>query len=63
MSWCRNEDCNKTDRIRHDPTYAEILSERDRRPSRRGSNVVQEKVLEVYIEKGMQYGQKIVFQV
>jgi hypothetical protein len=21
MSWCRNEDCNKTGRIRYDPTY------------------------------------------
>ncbi|XP_066348763.1 chaperone protein dnaJ A6-like isoform X5 [Miscanthus floridulus] len=41
----------------------EIISERDRCPSCRASKVVQErKVLEVHIEKGMQHGQKIVFQ-
>lgn len=25
MSWCRNEDCNKTGRIRHDPTDGHCL--------------------------------------
>ncbi|XP_066343622.1 chaperone protein dnaJ A6-like isoform X2 [Miscanthus floridulus] len=41
----------------------EIISERDRCPSCRASKVVQErKVLEVHIDKGMQHGQKIVFQ-
>jgi DnaJ family protein A protein 2 len=41
----------------------EIISDRDRCPSCRANKVVQEKkVLEVHIEKGMQHGQKIVFQ-
>jgi len=45
------------------PWSGEIISERDRCPSCRASKVVQErKVLEVHIEKGMQHGQKIVFQ-
>ncbi|GJN26815.1 hypothetical protein PR202_gb14775 [Eleusine coracana subsp. coracana] len=41
----------------------EIISDRDRCPSCRANKVVQEKkVLEVHIQKGMQHGQKIVFQ-
>lgn len=40
----------------------EIISERDKCPSCRANKVVQEKkVLHVYIEKGMQHGQKNVF--
>ena len=41
----------------------EIISDKDKCPSCKGSKVVQEKkVLEVHVEKGMQHGQKIVFQ-
>jgi DnaJ family protein A protein 2 len=41
----------------------EMISDKDRCPSCRGSKVSQEKkVLEVHVEKGMQHGQKIVFQ-
>ncbi|KAL6634864.1 hypothetical protein ACP70R_027535 [Stipagrostis hirtigluma subsp. patula] len=41
----------------------EIISEKDKCPSCKGSKVAQEKkVLEVHVEKGMQHGQKIVFQ-
>jgi DnaJ family protein A protein 2 len=41
----------------------EIISEKDKCPGCKGSKVVQEKkVLEVHVEKGMQHGQKIVFQ-
>lgn len=40
----------------------EVISERDRCPSCKGNKVTQEKkVLEVHVEKGMQHGQKIVF--
>ncbi|KAE8782350.1 DnaJ protein 2-like protein [Hordeum vulgare] len=65
LPWCRNEDDNKTDRTWHDPTdeYCEMISDKDRCPSCRGNKVTQEKkVLEVHVEKGMQHGQKIVFQ-
>ncbi|GJN21745.1 hypothetical protein PR202_gb09257 [Eleusine coracana subsp. coracana] len=40
----------------------EMISDKDKCPSCKGSKVTQEKVLEVHIEKGMQHGQKIVFQ-
>ncbi|CAD6250035.1 unnamed protein product [Miscanthus lutarioriparius] len=41
----------------------EIISDKDKCPSCKGSKVVHEKkVLEVHVEKGMQHGQKIVFQ-
>jgi len=41
----------------------EMISDKDRCPSCRGNKVAQEKkVLEVHVEKGMQHGQKIVFQ-
>ncbi|KAL6911925.1 hypothetical protein ACP4OV_000730 [Aristida adscensionis] len=41
----------------------EIISDKDKCPSCKGKKVVQEKkVLEVHVEKGMQHGQKIVFQ-
>nr|BAJ86313.1 predicted protein [Hordeum vulgare subsp. vulgare] len=41
----------------------EMISDKDRCPSCRGNKVTQEKkVLEVHVEKGMQHGQKIVFQ-
>ncbi|KAG8071696.1 hypothetical protein GUJ93_ZPchr0006g40710 [Zizania palustris] len=41
----------------------EMISEKDKCPSCKGNKVVQEKkVLEVHVEKGMQHGQKIVFQ-
>ncbi|KAF0894476.1 hypothetical protein E2562_039191 [Oryza meyeriana var. granulata] len=41
----------------------EIISDRDKCTNFRASKVIQEKkVLEVHIEKGMQHGQKIVFQ-
>ena len=41
----------------------EIISEKDKCSSCKGSKVVQEKkVLEVHVEKGMQHDQKIVFQ-
>ena len=41
----------------------EIISEKDKCSGCKGSKVVQEKkVLEVHVEKGMQHGQKIVFQ-
>ncbi|XP_043718527.1 chaperone protein dnaJ A6-like [Telopea speciosissima] len=41
----------------------EVISEKDRCPQCKGSKVTQEKkVLEVHVEKGMQHGQKIVFQ-
>ena len=40
----------------------ETISERDRCPQCKGNKVTQEKkVLEVHVEKGMQQGQKIVF--
>ncbi|XP_010258832.1 PREDICTED: dnaJ protein homolog 2-like isoform X1 [Nelumbo nucifera] len=41
----------------------EVISEKDKCPQCKGNKVTQEKkVLEVNIEKGMQHGQKIVFQ-
>uniref|UniRef100_A0A5B7AAA2 DNAJ n=1 Tax=Davidia involucrata TaxID=16924 RepID=A0A5B7AAA2_DAVIN len=41
----------------------EVISERDKCPQCKGNKVSQEKkVLEVHVEKGMQHGQKIVFQ-
>ncbi|XP_020194848.1 chaperone protein dnaJ A6 [Aegilops tauschii subsp. strangulata] len=41
----------------------EMINDKDRCPSCRGNKVSQEKkVLEVHVEKGMQHGQKIVFQ-
>lgn len=41
----------------------EIISEKDKCLGCKGSKVSQEKkVLEVHVEKGMQHGQKIVFQ-
>uniref|UniRef100_A0A0E0GAM3 J domain-containing protein n=2 Tax=Oryza TaxID=4527 RepID=A0A0E0GAM3_ORYNI len=41
----------------------EMISDKDKCPSCKGNKVVQEKkVLEVHVEKGMQHGQKIVFQ-
>lgn len=41
----------------------EVISERDRCPQCKGNKVTQEKkVLEVHVEKGMQQGQKIVFE-
>lgn len=41
----------------------EVISERDRCPQCKGNKVSQEKkVLEVHVEKGMQQGQKIVFE-
>jgi hypothetical protein len=41
----------------------EMISDKDKCPGCKGSKVAQEKkVLEVHIEKGMQHGQKIVFQ-
>ncbi|XP_042512038.1 chaperone protein dnaJ A6-like [Macadamia integrifolia] len=41
----------------------EVISEKDRCPNCKGNKVTQEKkVLEVHVEKGMQHGQKIVFQ-
>ncbi|KAI4975353.1 hypothetical protein ZWY2020_048960 [Hordeum vulgare] len=45
------------------PGSGEMISDKDRCPSCRGNKVTQEKkVLEVHVEKGMQHGQKIVFQ-
>ena len=43
----------------------ELISEKDKCPLCRGNKVTQEKmvlVLEVLVEKGMQHGQKIVFE-
>jgi DnaJ-class molecular chaperone len=41
----------------------EVISERDRCPQCKGNKISQEKkVLEVHVEKGMQQGQKIVFE-
>lgn len=41
----------------------EIITEKDKCPRCRGSKVHQEKkVLEIHVEKGMQHGQKIVFE-
>ncbi|ONK73552.1 uncharacterized protein A4U43_C04F32810 [Asparagus officinalis] len=41
----------------------EVISDKDRCPQCKGNKVTQEKkVLEVHVEKGMQHGQKIVFQ-
>jgi len=41
----------------------EVISDKDKCPQCKGNKVVQEKkVLEVHVEKGMQHGQKIVFQ-
>ena len=41
----------------------EVISERDRCPQCKGKKISQEKkVLEVHVEKGMQQGQKIVFE-
>jgi DnaJ-class molecular chaperone len=41
----------------------EVISERDKCPPCKGSKVTQEKkVLEVHVEKGMQHGEKIVFE-
>lgn len=41
----------------------EVISERDRCPNCKGKKITQEKkVLEVHVEKGMQHGQKIVFE-
>ncbi|KAH8487795.1 hypothetical protein H0E87_023745 [Populus deltoides] len=41
----------------------ELISEKDKCPLCRGNKVTQEKmVLEVHVEKGMQHGQKIVFE-
>ncbi|KAJ0961927.1 hypothetical protein J5N97_029755 [Dioscorea zingiberensis] len=41
----------------------EVISDKDKCPQCKGSKVTQEKkVLEVHVEKGMQHGQKIVFQ-
>ena len=41
----------------------EVISDKDKCPPCKGNKVVQEKkVLEVHVEKGMQHGQKIVFQ-
>ncbi|XP_004510114.1 dnaJ protein homolog 2-like [Cicer arietinum] len=41
----------------------EVISERDRCPQCKGNKITQEKkVLEVHVEKGMQQGQKIVFE-
>ena len=41
----------------------EVISERDRCPQCKGNKITQEKkVLEVHVEKGMQHGQKIVFE-
>ncbi|GMY23303.1 dnaJ protein homolog [Fagus crenata] len=41
----------------------EVISERDKCPQCKGNKVTQEKkVLEVHVEKGMQHGQKIVFE-
>ncbi|XP_052211114.1 chaperone protein dnaJ A6-like [Diospyros lotus] len=41
----------------------EVISERDRCPQCKGNKVRQEKkVLEVHVEKGMQHGQRIVFE-
>ncbi|XP_062174172.1 chaperone protein dnaJ A6-like [Alnus glutinosa] len=41
----------------------EVISERDKCPQCKGSKVTQEKkVLEVHVEKGMQHGEKIVFE-
>lgn len=41
----------------------EVISEKDKCPQCKGNKVTQEKkVLEVHVEKGMQHGQKIVFQ-
>lgn len=41
----------------------EVISDKDKCPNCKGNKVVQEKkVLEVHVEKGMQHGQKIVFQ-
>jgi DnaJ-class molecular chaperone len=40
-----------------------VISDKDRCQSCKGNKVTQEKkVLEVHVEKGMQHGQKIVFQ-
>lgn len=41
----------------------EVINERDKCPLCKGNKVSQEKkVLEVHVEKGMQQGQKIVFE-
>ncbi|XP_057978800.1 dnaJ protein homolog 2-like [Malania oleifera] len=41
----------------------EVISERDRCPQCKGNKVTQEKkVLEVHVDKGMQHGQKVVFE-
>lgn len=41
----------------------EVISERDRCPQCKGNKITQEKkVLEVHVEKGMQQGEKIVFE-
>jgi len=41
----------------------EVISERDKCPQCKGNKVTHEKkVLEVHVEKGMQQGQKIVFE-
>lgn len=41
----------------------EVISERDKCPQCKGRKVTQEKkVLDVHVEKGMQHGQKIVFE-
>ena len=41
----------------------EVISDKDRCPQCKGNKVTQEKkVLDVHVEKGMQHGQKIVFQ-
>lgn len=41
----------------------EVISERDRCPQCKANKITQEKkVLEVHVEKGMQQGQKIVFE-
>lgn len=41
----------------------EMISDRDKCPHCKGNKVTQEKkVLEVNVEKGMQHGQKIVFE-
>ncbi|KAJ7962068.1 DNAJ protein [Quillaja saponaria] len=41
----------------------EVISEKDKCPQCKGSKVTQEKrVLDVHVEKGMQHGQKVVFE-
>lgn len=41
----------------------EVISERDRCPQCKGNKVsTEKKVLEVHVEKGMQHGERIVFQ-